>query len=151
MCRPGRATVLAVVLLTAVIAAGCDEQLSDVTGPTPNLEPTFSVIQRDIFSAADSSGRPACTGCHNPQSARFNGELNPAGDEAYGELVNAASTGQRGAVRVRPGEPDGSYLVHKVEGAPDISGVRMPLGGPYLTAGQILVLRRWIALGAPNN
>jgi len=25
------------------------------------------------------------------------------------------------------------------------------LNGPYLEAGQILVIRRWIEIGAPNN
>ena len=49
--------VTAMVLVTA----GCDEKLSDIAGPTPNLEPAFSSIQRDILNAADSAGRPACT------------------------------------------------------------------------------------------
>ena len=31
------------------------------------------------------------------------------------------------------------------------AGVRMPLNGPYLTEGQVLVIRRWIEIGAPNN
>jgi hypothetical protein len=42
--------------------------------------------------------------------------------------------------------------VHKLEGQPDIVGVRMPRGtGPFLTDGQMAVIRRWIAVGAPNN
>ena len=45
-----------------------------------------------------------------------------------------------------------SYLVHKVEGLSDIVGVRMPFSGPpYLTDGQILILKRWIAVGAPRD
>jgi hypothetical protein len=53
---------------------------------------------------------------------------------------------------VIPGDPDNSYLVHKVEGAPGIVGQRMPrTAGPFLTPGQILILRRWIALGARND
>ena len=51
-----------------------------------------------------------------------------------------------------PGDPDASYLIHKLEGASDITGLRMPRNGPpFLTAGQILVIRRWIEVGAPNN
>src|SRR5262245_3020394 len=78
----------AVIVLAGcvVMAAGCDEKLSDVAGPTPNLTPTFSAIQRDIFDAPDATGRPACTSCHNPQLARLNGNLNLAGSAAYGQL-----------------------------------------------------------------
>jgi hypothetical protein len=49
------------------------------------------------------------------------------------------------------GDPENSYIIHKLEERSTISGVRMPLGGPYLTSGQILVIRRWIELGAPND
>ena len=58
---------------------------------------------------------------------------------------------QAGAVRVIPSDPENSYLIHKLEGRSTIAGVRMPLGGPYLETGQILVIRRWIEIGAPNN
>jgi hypothetical protein len=55
-------------------------------------------------------------------------------------------------VRVLPGDPENSYLIHKVEGRPGIVGLRMPRSGPpYLTDGQILVIKRWIEIGAPNN
>ena len=57
-----------------------------------------------------------------------------------------------GAIRVIPGDPDNSYLVHKVEGRPGIVGLRMPFSGPpFLSDGQILILKRWIELGAPRN
>jgi hypothetical protein len=42
--------------------------------------------------------------------------------------------------------------VHKLEGRSDIVGVRMPIGGPpFLTDGQMLVVRRWIQSGAKND
>ena len=51
-----------------------------------------------------------------------------------------------------PGDPENSYLIHKLEGRPGIVGVRMPRGtGPFLTAGQITIIRRWIELGAHND
>ncbi len=63
-----------------------------------------------------------------------------------------ASRGKVGAIRVIPGDPENSYLIHKLEGRPGIVGVRMPLiGPPYLTDGQILVIKRWIELGARND
>lgn len=140
----------AVLIALALGTVGCDESLSDLTGPTPDLEPTFSSIQQQIFSSGDSSGRPACTNCHNAVGSRFNGlDLSPA--VSYNNLVNVASRQRPSSVRVVPDDPDSSYLIHKLEGGPNIFGVRMPLNGPYLTEGQILVIRRWIEIGAPNN
>jgi hypothetical protein len=141
----------AALLAVSIGSAACDEALPDITGPTPNLVPTFSSIQSDIFSNTDSSGRAACTNCHNAIGGRFNGlDLSPT--VAYGNLVNVASARKPGAVRVIPGDPENSYLVHKLEGRPGITGLRMPLNGPpYLTDGQILVIRRWIELGARND
>jgi len=146
MSSPGRAALLAAVL----VSAGCDESLSDLTGPTRDLTPTFSSIQRDIFNAPDSSGRPACTQCHNAIGSRFN-FLDLSTAVAYTNLVGVASRFKPGAVRVIPGDPENSYLVHKLEGRSTIAGVRMPFGGPFLTSGQIAVLRRWIEIGAPDN
>jgi hypothetical protein len=134
----------------AIGVAACDEKLSDVTGPTENLTPTFSSIQNDIFNAADSAGRPACTQCHNAIGGRFNG-LDLSAAVAYGNLVGVGSRGKPGAVRVIAGDPENSYLVHKIEGRPGIVGARMPMLGPYLTNGQILVIKRWIELGARND
>jgi len=140
------------VFALAASAAGCDEKLSDVAGPTPNLQPTFSSIQREIFSAADSSGRVACTQCHNPGNRTNAAALSLAEGVAYGELVNVASSRKAGATRVVPGQPEASYLIHKIEGRSDIVGQRMPrTGGPFLTPGQISVIKRWIALGARND
>jgi hypothetical protein len=139
-------------LALAVSAAGCDEKLSDIAGPTPNLQPTFSSIQREIFSAADSSGRVACTQCHNAGNRNNAAVLSLVEGVAYGELVNVASSRKAGAIRVVPGDPDASYIVHKLEGRSDIVGQRMPrTGGPYLTAGQMSIIRRWIELGAKND
>lgn len=140
--------VLAVALTVAV--AACDENLSDVTGPTQNLTPTFSSIQADIFNAPDSAGRLACTQCHNAIGGRFNG-LDLSAAVAYANLVGVASRGKPSAVRVIAGDPENSYLIHKLEGRPGIVGVRMPMQGPALTDGQILVIKRWIQLGARND
>jgi hypothetical protein len=66
--------------------------------------------------------------------------------------VGVASAAKPDAVRVIPGDPDNSYLVRKLEGGPNIVGERMPrTGGPYLTDGQMLVIRQWIRRGANND
>ena len=59
-CGFGLASVMFVIM-----TVGCDESLREFAGPTPDLQPTFSSIQRDIFNATDSAGRLACTSCHN--------------------------------------------------------------------------------------
>jgi len=146
LSRIGLAVLIAVTLATV----GCDEALSDLTGPTPDLEPTFSSIQQQIFSNGDSSGRPACTNCHNAIGSRFNG-LDLTAAVSYNNLVNVRSQFKPGAVRVIPSDPENSYLIHKLEGRSTIAGVRMPMNGPYLQPGQIVVIRRWIEIGAPNN
>ena len=143
------ASALAVASLAA---AGCDESLRDITGPTPDLKPTFSSIQSEIFNKTDASGRLACTQCHNPAGAPFTARLDLTSPVAYANLVGVGSTNKPGAVRVVAGDPENSYIIHKLEGRPDIVGVRMPRGsGPFLTEGQMSVIKRWIALGARND
>jgi hypothetical protein len=140
------------VLLLAGASAACDEKLSDLTGPTPDLTVTFTSIQRDIFNARDSAGRPACTQCHAAGATAAGTGLILTEGVAYANLVNRASRLRPGETLVIPGDPSNSYLVRKLEGGPNINGVRMPFaGGPYLTAGQMAVIRRWIELGAANN
>jgi hypothetical protein len=139
-------------LVAAMAGTACDEKLSDLTGPTPELEPTFSSISQNIFQTTDSSGRVACTQCHSTAGARFTAGLNLEPAVAYANLVGVASTQRPDLRRVAPGDPGGSYLVHKLEGRAGIVGERMPrTSGPFLTEGQMLVIRRWIELGAPNN
>jgi hypothetical protein len=144
--------LLGVALVITLAGVACDESLSSLAGPTPQLEPTFSSIQAQIFESSDSAGRRACISCHTNVGRSPSAGLMLTHDVAYDQIVSVASTRKAGAIRVIPGDPDNSYLVHKVEGLPDIVGVRMPFSGPpYLTDGQILILKRWIALGAPRN
>ena len=140
-------------LCAVVVSAACDEKLSDLTGPTPNLQPTLSSIQREIFETTDSSGRLACTGCHTDAGGRTpSSGLNLRSGVAYANLVGVASRGKAGTTRVIPGDPANSYLIHKLEGRADIVGLRMPRGnGPFITQGQTLVIKRWIELGARND
>ena len=147
-----KASAVAVIAVSVFAGSSCDEKLSDLAGPTPNLTVSFSSIQREIFSAADSSGRVACTNCHIAARAQFVGNLNLSEGVSYAQLVNVPSTNLRSATRVIPGDPDNSYLVRKLEGGPSIFGNRMPnTGGPYLTSGQMAIIRRWIAEGARNE
>lgn len=147
-----RSFVFVPLLTATVLVSSCDEGLTTLSGPTPGLEPTFSSIQRDVFEATDRQGRSACISCHTSTGRNPAAGLNLSHDTAYDHLINIAARGKPGVMRVTPGSPDASYLVHKLAGTPAIAGSRMPAGGPpYLTDGQILIIRRWIAVGAPRN
>jgi hypothetical protein len=142
----------AVLLLAALGATACDEKLRDVTGPSSNLQPTFSSIQAEIFDKAGANGSQACTACHTNVGRTPTSGLNLTPGNAYAALVNVASAEKPALMRVLPGDPDNSYVIHKLEGTPAIVGRQMPRNGPpYLTSGEILVIRRWIALGAKND
>lgn len=147
-----RITGRVLLFVVWVTASACDQKLSTLAGPTPGLEPTFSSVQAQIFETTDVAGRQACIACHTNVGRTPSGGLNLAHDGAYDQIVNAPSRGKPGAIRVIPGDPENSYLVQKLEGRSSIVGRRMPQAGPpFLTDGQILILKRWIALGAPRN
>ena len=138
--------------VSGLVLSGCDENLSSIAGPTPNLEPTFASIQRDIFQTTDSAGRTACIVCHTNVGRNPAGGQNLLPEFAYSNWVNVPSARKPGAIRVIPGDPTNSYVIHKLRGLSDIVGVRMPQNGPpYLTEGQIRIIERWIEIGAPNN
>jgi hypothetical protein len=140
---------LALLIAGTVTYAACDQQLSTISGPTPNLEPTFSSIQANIFETSDSSGRQSCVTCHTTLGRTPAGGLNLTREMAYDQLIKVAARGKAEMLRVKPGDADQSYLVHKLAVAGDIAGRRMPTGGPpFLTDGQILIIRRWITNGA---
>jgi hypothetical protein len=132
------------IAVAGVAMGACDEKLSDFTGPTPNLKPTLSSIQSEIFTQR-------CVGCHNGAGRSLPGVMNLTESNTYASIVGVASIERPALQRVAPGDPENSYLVHKLEGRSGIGGVRMPLNGTPLTDGQMLVIRRWIELGAPNN
>ena len=111
--------------------------------PTP-LQPTFLSIRTQIFQVW-------CAACHSGVGRPPDGGIRLDANVPYGELVNAPSAGKPAAIRVVPGDPDGSYLIHKLEGRSDIVGSRMPSGGPFLPPADVAVIRRWIADGASNN
>ena len=79
-----------------------------------------------------------------------NEKLISLNQEAYDSLVNAESNAKDGAVLVIPGDPDNSYLIQKMEGAPGIEGDEMPPSSS-LEPETIERVRSWIADGARQN
>lgn len=151
--RSRRSLWLLLLAASGALAVACDEKLADLAGPSPNLQPTFASVQHEIFEARDAAGRAACTECHTDVGGRTpSGGLNLRHEVAYAALVGVASRGKAGAVRVIPGDANNSYIIQKLEGRSGIVGERMPrTGGPFLTEGQMTIIKRWIETGANND
>ena len=143
--RVARLTFGVLALSVLLVAAGCGSTSSPTT-PTPAATVSFATqIQAQILT-------PACTSCHTDEGRTPSSGLNLKSGTAFAALVGVASVGKAGATRVIAGNPSGSYLVQKLEGAADIIGLRMPRNGPpYLTDAQVALIRLWIQNGAPNN
>lgn len=136
-------------LLAFALVGGCvgdgtglDEFGRPVRTPAGPLAPTLSSIQERIFS-------PICAAaCHTGASAPLGLALDAG--VARANLVGVASVEQPAMLRVRPSQPDSSYLIWKLEGRAGITGGRMPLGLAPLTAEELNAIRQWIAAGAPD-
>ena len=68
-------------------------------------------------------------------------------DRTHASLVNVTSISEPQLKRVVPGDPDNSYIIHKLEGTQTV-GARMPFGGPFLDQATIDQVRAWIQAGA---
>jgi hypothetical protein len=134
-------------LAAAAVAActgsgvGLDANGNPITpgGGGEPLTPDFKSIQDNVFT-------PICTKCHIGAGAPQGLQLDAA--HSYALLVGVPSVEQPSVLRVKPGDPDNSYMVQKIEGAASISGARMPFGGPYLPQSTIDVIRTWVTNGA---
>ena len=127
-----------------------------------NADQLFSIIQIEELSAGGYSG--IGYGLHSEivapyvlhygtdaQKAKYLPKL------ASGEMVGAIAMSEPAAGSDLQGikataieQADGSYLLKKLLGS-DIVGDRVPQSGPYLSDGQIRIIRRWIELGAKND
>jgi len=94
----------------------------------------------------------ALSGCHaggNPQLG-----MNLSEGSARQAIVNVPSVEVPTLMRIKPGLPDSSYLVHKIQGTQASvggSGGQMPFGASPLTQAQVDTIRSWVSVGALNN
>jgi hypothetical protein len=141
LCRNGFLVSFPLVLLAGCAGdgEGLDANGRPIAAPPPNTQ--FQEIQNTILT-------PMCTGCHVGANAPAGLRLD-AGN-SYALLVNVPSTQVPNLMRVNPGNPSASYLVHKIEGTAAV-GQRMPRNAPPLSQAQIDLVRSWIAAGAPQS
>jgi hypothetical protein len=91
-----------------------------------------------------------CIACHSGVSPAQGMDLSAG--SSYTALVNVASNECPATLRVDPGSPTTSYLVHKLAGAgPCFVGNQMPLFTLPLSAPQQQLIADWITQGAANN
>ncbi len=143
VARFGALGILILALLT-----GCADQATDPEGASQDNNDAAPVsFGEDIQPIFDvRCATPACHAGSNPE-----GELSLASGVSYTSLVGVESpTYTDPALRVDPGNPAGSLLLLKVQGA-DGTGNRMPVGASPLSAAQISLIETWIEEGAADD
>jgi mono/diheme cytochrome c family protein len=114
----------------------------DSPQPTQMADASFKGDIQPIFSK--HCAHPSCHGVAQSAGLQLSEGM------AYGNIVNVRSTEQPQYMRIKPGEPDSSYIVLKIEGKQAV-GSRMPLTGGYLSDKQIQTVRSWVKEGAKND
>ena len=134
------------------------------TEPTGTTDPTTgddtsgsdggsetSAVEVDYMADIQPIWDTRCVaGCHIESGiAQTNGPILTA-EKSYGELIDVPSKTVPGIVQVKPGDPDTSYLWHKVMGTQaNVGGLglQMPQGG-MLSAEDLAKIEAWIVAGA---
>jgi hypothetical protein len=106
------------------------------------LTANWQSIQEHVFT-------PICSPCHNGAGAPEGLMLDAA--HSYADLVGVPSAEVPTLDRIKPGDPDNSYIIRKLTNAPGIVGGQMPLGETPLPQSTIDVIRQWITSGAPQG
>jgi hypothetical protein len=140
---------LIAVVVASLLASACGDEKrlptqADGGGPPPETA-TFTRVQNEVFT-------PTCAlaGCHlGPKQAANEGLVLEAG-AAYGNIVGIPSNQKAPMLRVKPNDPDNSYLVRKITPFTDINGARMPQTGS-ITDAQRKLVTDWVLRGAPND
>lgn len=147
------------VVLPALLGAACDQppyippKLDDGEDGTTtcDVQPTLSSLASKYFASSC-----VFSGCHDARSNE--GNLDMEAEDLHAELVGVEADDDnaraRGKVLVVPGDPDGSFIVQKVEGRMERDeGKWMPEGTdePIDPECRIKMLRQWIADGALDN
>jgi hypothetical protein len=141
---------LVLALLSLAACAGNGEGLdangqplaAGSSGSLPPLSADFASIQANIFT-------PICSVCHIGGAAPEGLRLDAA--DSFNLLVGVPSTEVPSLLRVKPGDPDNSYIIQKLEGHAAV-GAQMPDGcpstQPCLTTSTIAFIAQWITDGA---
>jgi hypothetical protein len=103
-------------------------------------------VTADFQSIQDNVFTPICSRCHAGAAAPEGLMLDAA--HSYNLLVGVSSQEVPSLDRVKPSDPDSSYIIIKLTKGPGIVGGQMPLDLPPLPQATIDAIRQWIANGA---
>ncbi len=117
----------------------------DSNGRPTGSEGGGGALTADFQSIQDNVFTPICSVCHAGGAAPQGLRLDAV--NSYSMIVGVPSTEDPSVLRIKPGNPDNSYLVQKIEGHASV-GAQMPFGGPPLPAATINVIRQWVTDGA---
>jgi hypothetical protein len=100
--------------------------------------------EQELEARAVALFQRSCTqaGCHTGPIPQQGMDL--TADQFYASLVGVPSQERPELMRVNPGDPASSYLIHKVKGAPGIMGLPMPMTGDRLSEQEVATLEAWI-------
>lgn len=142
-CASSAALAFALAACGGGSGEGLDENGRPIEsgGGLPPSGPTLATIQAKVFSV-----NCAVSGCHGGSTVQQGLRLDPGFSAA--NLINVPSPRDPNQIRVIPGNPGASFLIHKLEGTQTL-GDRMPQFGPYLPQATIDEVRLWIQNGAP--
>lgn len=85
----------------------------------------------------------ATAGCHTGTAPMMGLKL--TADEFYARTVNQPSMEKPELLRIKPGEPDSSYMMMKILGTAGIIGSRMPFGRDPLSDEEVATIVEWIS------
>jgi len=136
--------LLAIVLTMAACSSGSKTTATATSSDTSSSVVSFSKDIQPLFNNS-------CVICHQV-AGQAGLTLEP--NLSYTRLVGVPSTESTAELRVKPGSPDQSYIIAKLQGTQiqaGGSGVQMPYGAAPLSQAQISLVQQWIAEGAPDN
>ncbi|MBI4531951.1 MAG: hypothetical protein HY709_10590 [Candidatus Latescibacteria bacterium] len=117
------------------------------TGDQPIVNPSYKDHIQPIFTA-----NCALSGCH--AGSRPEEGMSLEEGKSHGNIVNQPSRQVPSRMRIKPSDPDNSYLYRKIQGeqgAVGGSGSRMPKDRSSLSSAQIETIKNWITQGAQDN
>jgi hypothetical protein len=114
--------------------SGSDSSATAAAGFKGNVQPLFDK-------------KCASSSCHGAQKSAG---IQLSAGTAYDNIVNVKSSEEPQFMRIKPGVPDSSYIVIKLEGRQKV-GMRMPLTGGTFSDKEIQAIRSWISAGAKND
>ena len=146
--------VAGVLAGAGLLAFGCDSfappPASDCSSAAADTTQPATVSYANQIAPMFEPNRYACAdlGCHHsdlPGQTDYH-------MSTHAELFEIAiQARQRGMCEVKPGDPDSSYVVWKLEAHVGIQGVRMPKDRPAMSAADLQLFRQWILEGARDN